>query len=126
LAYRSQMQTALDSLDATDIRADWRATSRTLVQNNIAFMDACVENGAISLGDLQSFARKQAPLLKGNIAWAAETQVNHWMGVIAGWKEPLGSDWDKTGPGVPACSTIEASTARLGAPSTMLTTRCKS
>ena len=50
----------------------------------------------ISLGDLQSFAGKQAPLLKGNIAWAAETQVNHWMGVIAGWKKLLGSDWDKT------------------------------
>src|SRR5437870_7492910 len=26
LAYRSQMQTALDTLDATDIQADWRAT----------------------------------------------------------------------------------------------------
>src|SRR5437660_6136991 len=95
LAYRSQMQTALDTIDATDMQADWRATSRTLLQNNIAFMDACAENGAISLADLQSFARKQAPLLKGNIAWAAETQVNHWMGVIAGWKRMLGSDWDK-------------------------------
>lgn len=96
LAYRSQMQTALDTLDATDMRADWRATSRMLLQNNIAFMDACAESGAISLADLQAFARKQAPLLKGNIAWAAETQVNHWMGVIAGWKKMLGGDWDKT------------------------------
>src|SRR5205823_12273654 len=75
LAYRSQMQTALDTLDTTDMQADWRATSRTLLQNNIAFMDACAESGMILLGDLQSFARKQAPLLKGNIAWAAETQV---------------------------------------------------
>ena len=96
LAYRSQMQTALDTLDGTDMQADWRDTSRTLLQNNIAFMDACAESGAISMADLQSFARKQAPLLKGNIAWAAETQVNHWMGVIAGWKKLLGSDWDKT------------------------------
>jgi len=96
LAYRSQMQTALETLDLTDMQADWRATSRTLLQNNIAFMDACAESGAISTADLQSFARKQAPLLKGNIAWAAETQVNHWMGVIAGWKKLLGSDWDKT------------------------------
>jgi hypothetical protein len=95
LAYRSQMQTALDTLDATDMQMDWRATSRTLLQNNIAFMDACAESGAISLADLQSFARKQAPLLKGNIAWAAETQVNHWMGVIAGWKKLLGADWEK-------------------------------
>src|SRR5246500_4983013 len=30
LAYRSQLQTALDTLDATDMQADWRATSRTL------------------------------------------------------------------------------------------------
>ncbi len=75
LAYRSQMQTALDTLDATDMQADWRATSRTLLQNNIAFMDACIEKGSISMADLQSFARDQAPLLKGNIAWAAETQV---------------------------------------------------
>jgi hypothetical protein len=96
LAYRSQMQTALETLDATDMQVDWRATSRTLLQNNIAFMDACKEKGSISTADLQSFARKQAPLLKGNIAWAAETQVNHWMGVIAGWKKLLGSDWDKT------------------------------
>jgi hypothetical protein len=96
LAYRSQLQTALDTLDATDMQADWRATSRTLLQNNITFMDGCIEKGSISTADLHSFARKQAPLLKGNIAWAAETQVDHWMGVIAGWKKLLGSDWDKT------------------------------
>src|SRR6266481_7287164 len=95
LAYRSQMQTALDTLDATDMQVDWRTTSRTLLQNNIAFMDVCTEKGSIFMADLQSFARKQAPLLKGNIAWAAETQVNHWMGVIAGWKKLLGADWDK-------------------------------
>jgi hypothetical protein len=96
LAYRSQMQTALDTLDATDMQAGWRATSRTLLQNNIAFMDGCIEKGSISTADLQSFVRKQAPLLKGNIAWAAETQVDHWMGVIAAWKKLLGGDWDKT------------------------------
>jgi hypothetical protein len=96
LAYRSQMQTALETLDATDMQADWRTTSRSLLQNNIAFMDGCVEKGSISTADLQSFARKQAPFLKGNIAWAAETQVDHWMGVIGGWKKLLGSDWDKT------------------------------
>src|ERR1700730_15806753 len=95
LAYRSQMQTALDTLDATDMQVDWRATRHTLFQNNIAFTDACAENGAISLADLQSFARTQAPLLKGNIAWAAETQVNHCMSVIGEWKNLLGSDWDK-------------------------------
>ena len=45
---------------------------------------------------LQQFAKKQGPLLKENIAWAAQTQVAHWMGVIAGWKQMLGADWEKT------------------------------
>ncbi len=31
-----------------------------------------------------------------NIAWAAQTQVGHWMNVISGWKQMLGADWDKT------------------------------
>ena len=96
LAYRSQMQTALDTLDATDMPTDWRANNRTLLQNNVAFMDACAEKGAIMTADLQSLAGLQAPLLKKNIAWAAQTQVEHWMGVIAGWKKLLGSDWEKT------------------------------
>jgi hypothetical protein len=96
LAYRSRMQSALDSLDATEMQEDWRGNNRAILQNNIAFMDACAEKGAISSGDLQAFANRQAPLLKKNIAWAAQTQVAHWMGVIADWKQMLGSDWDKT------------------------------
>ncbi len=95
LAYRSQMETALDTLEATDMPADWRVNSRRLLQNNVAFMDACTERGTISTADLQSFAHQQAPLLKMNIAWAAETQVDHWMGVISGWKKLLGDNWDK-------------------------------
>ena len=96
LAYRSRMQSALDGIDATEIPPDWRETSRAILRNNVAFMDACAEKGVITFADLQSFADKQAPLLKENVAWAAETQVAHWMGVIAGWKQMLGSDWDKT------------------------------
>jgi len=96
LAYRSQMQTALDSLDATDMDADWRANSRVILRNNLAFMDSCVANGVVPLADLQAFAQKQAPLLKKNIAWAAQTQVGHWMRVVGEWKKELGGDWDKT------------------------------
>src|SRR6266480_6655336 len=58
LAYRSEMQTALDTLDATDMPADWRANSRAILQNNVAFMDGCAAKGAVSLGDLQGFAQK--------------------------------------------------------------------
>jgi hypothetical protein len=96
LAYRSRMQSALDGLDATAMQEDWRANNRVILQNNIAFMDACAEKGEISTSDLRAFASRQASLLKKNVAWAAQTQVAHWMQVIAGWKQMLGSDWDKT------------------------------
>jgi hypothetical protein len=96
LAYHSRMQSALDGLDKTDIPDDWRAGNRSILQNNIAFMDACADKGVITTADLQAFAKQQGPLLKENIAWAAETQVSHWMDVIADWKKMLGSDWDKT------------------------------
>jgi hypothetical protein len=95
-AYRSRMQSALDGLDATPMRDDWRPTNRAILQNNIAFMDECLAKNTISMDALQAFAKKQEPLLKENIAWAAETQVGHWMKVIAEWKQMLGADWDKT------------------------------
>src|SRR6185436_885580 len=56
----------------------------------------CLKNDAITPQGVAEFAKKQAPLLKKNIAWAAQTQVGHWMNVIAGWKQMLGADWDKT------------------------------
>jgi hypothetical protein len=52
--------------------------------------------GTVSFAALQAFAKKQGPYLKRDIAWAAETQVAHWMNVIGEWKTMLGSDWDKT------------------------------
>jgi len=95
-AYRNRMQSALDGLDATAMQADWRPNSRSILQNNIAFMDECLRTNAISVDALQEFAKKQGPLLKKNIAWAAQTQVGHWMDVIGGWKQMLGADWAKT------------------------------
>ena len=96
LSYRSRMQSALDGVDLTDMPADWRANNRAILQNNLAFMDASLAKGAISFADLEAFSAKQRPLLKLNIAWAAETQVGHWMGVLAGWKAQLGAKWDQT------------------------------
>ena len=95
-AYRDRMQFALDGLDATPMRDDWRPNNRNILQNNIAFMDECLKTNAISADALQEFAKKQSPLLKKNITWAAETQVAHWMEVIGGWKQMLGDEWDKT------------------------------
>ena len=95
-AYRNRMQSALDGLDATALRADWKPNSRAILQNNIAFMDQVLKADAITPEALAEFAKKQGPLLKKNIAWAAQTQVGHWMDVIGGWKQMLGADWDKT------------------------------
>jgi hypothetical protein len=95
-AYRSRMQTALDTLNAAPIQDDWKPTSRSILQNNIAFMDECLAKNVITLEAVRAFAKKQGPLLKENVAWAAETQVKHWMNVIAEWKQMLGADWDKT------------------------------
>jgi hypothetical protein len=96
LSYRSRMKSALDGLDLTVMPAQWRDNNRIILENNIAFMDECLKKGEIPFAALQAFAEKQAPYLKLNIAWAAQTQVAHWMGVIADWKKMLGSDWDKT------------------------------
>jgi len=67
-AYRSRMQSALDGLDAVPVRDDWKPTSRSILENNIAFMDECLKNNAISPDALGAFAQKQSPLLKKNIA----------------------------------------------------------
>lgn len=96
LAYRGRMQSALDGLDATPMPPEWRDNNRTVLKNNLAFMDECLAKGAISFAALEAFAKKQGPFLAHNVAWAAQTQVAHWMGVLAEWKAMLGSDWDKT------------------------------
>ena len=96
LAYRSRMKSALDGLDATPMPAEWRDNNRTILRNNIAFMDDCVTKGAVTFAALKTFSDKQAPFLKLDITWAAQTQVAHWMTVISDWKSMLGADWDRT------------------------------
>jgi hypothetical protein len=96
LAYRSRMQSALDSLDASGMQAEWQPACRDILKNNVAFMDAAAAKGVVSTADMEAFAGQQGPLLKKVIAWAAQTQVDHWMTVVGGWKTMLGADWDKT------------------------------
>ena len=96
MAYRSRIKSALDGLDLTPMPPEWRDNNRIILENNIVFMDECLTKGMISLAALKAFGEKQRPYLKLNIAWAAQTQVAHWMGVIADWKKLLGSEWDKT------------------------------
>jgi hypothetical protein len=95
-SYRSRMKSALDGVDAMPIRAEWRENNRIILKNNLDFMDECLAKGVITQAGLDQFAKKQGPVLKEGIAWAAQTQVAHWMGVLADWKKMLGSNWDKT------------------------------
>jgi hypothetical protein len=96
LAYRARMQSALDGLEEPPMPPDWRDNDRIILQNNIAFMDDCLGKAAVSFAALQAFTKKQAPHLKLDIEWAAQTQVAHWMKVLADWKKMLGGDWEKT------------------------------
>src|SRR5262245_34235781 len=95
-AYRSRMKSALETLDATPMPVEWRDNNRSILQNNIAFMDDCLAEGVITVAGLEQFGKKQAPHLKKNVAWAAQTQVAHWMSALSDWKAMLGADWDKT------------------------------
>ena len=95
-AYRSRMQSALDGLDQTPMPAEWRDNNRTILKNNLAFMDECLAKGVIPFDALEKFTKKQGPFLAKNVTWAAQTQVNHWMTVLGDWKKMLGPDWDKT------------------------------
>jgi hypothetical protein len=96
LAYRSRMQSALEGIDQTPMQQEWRENSRVVLANNIAFMDECLGKGVIAFPALEKFGKQQRAFLARNIAWAAQTQVGHWMGVISDWKSMLGSDWEKT------------------------------
>jgi hypothetical protein len=96
LAYRTQMKTALDGVEALPIQADWKPAVRQILAANVAYMDDCLAKGVISLEALQAFAKQQGPNIKLIINWAASTQVKHWMEVLDGWRASLGPDWDKT------------------------------
>jgi hypothetical protein len=60
VAYRSQMQSALDGLNKADLLGDWQDNSKLILANNIAFMDDCAKNGVITVAAFQAFAKKQA------------------------------------------------------------------
>jgi hypothetical protein len=95
-ALRARLQAALDSFDQTEMQPDWRATPREILATDIAFIDDCFAKGVIAFPALHAFTQKQGPKLKKIIAWAAQTQVGHWMDVVVNWKKQIGGDWEKT------------------------------
>lgn len=94
-AYLTEMKSALDGIDVAEMPDEWRANSRAILVNNIAFMEESLAKGVISLDAVQAFAKKQAPVLRHAVAWAAQTQVKHWMGVLDGWQKELGGSFDQ-------------------------------
>jgi hypothetical protein len=96
LAFRSRMKSAIDSLDGVAMQPEWRENSRKILQRNLEFIDECVAKKAITPAMLEKFGHEQAPALAREVAWAAQTQVAHWMHVMDDWKAMLGPDWDKT------------------------------
>ena len=94
--FRAQLQAALDGVDRTDMPPEWRAEVRGILQDNIAFADASLSRGVITYDGVKEFTAKQGPKLKKIVAWAAQTQVAHWMRVVGEWKRMLGADWEKT------------------------------
>jgi hypothetical protein len=94
--FRAQLQAALDGVDLTDMPPEWRAEVRSILQDSVAFADASLSRGVITFDAVKEYTAKQNPKLKKIIAWAAQTQVAHWMRVVGEWKRMLGADWEKT------------------------------
>lgn len=95
-AYRAQHQTALESLDALDISKDDKTVLRSILETNIAFMDACIKAGTYTYEQVEKYCRDCAPWGMKTIGIATAAQVGHWMSVVEGWKKSLGKDWERT------------------------------
>jgi hypothetical protein len=94
--YRTQNQTALDSLNALEMLDEDRAVLRAILERNLAFMDDCLDKRTFTFESLQKFTREVAPFSVKTIGIAAPAQIGHWMKIVEGWKERLGKDWDRT------------------------------
>ncbi|SRR6266545_2426511 len=94
--YRTQNQLALDGLAILEITEDERGVLRAILERNLAFMDECLTRGTFTYEGLEKYIRGVAPYAVKTIGIAAPTQVGHWMKVVDGWKQMLGTDWDRT------------------------------
>lgn len=95
-AYRTQNQTALESLAALDMSADDRAVLHAILERNLAFMDECLTAGTYTYESVEKFIRGCTPFSIKTIGIGSSAQVGHWMSVVEGWKKKLGKEWDRT------------------------------
>jgi hypothetical protein len=94
--FRTQNQTALDSLAALDLSEEDRSVLRAILERNLAFMDECLTRRTFTYEGLQTYIRDCAPYSAKTIGIAAPVQVGHWMKVVEGWKSLLGKEWENT------------------------------
>jgi hypothetical protein len=94
--YRTQNQTALDSLGALDISEDDRSVIRTILERNLAFMDQCLNKGTYTYQEMEKYIRGTTPFSVKTIGIGSGAQVGHWMKVVEEWKNKLGKDWERT------------------------------
>ncbi|MEU6581822.1 hypothetical protein [Nocardia sp. NPDC046763] len=94
--YRAQHRPALEGLDALDISDDDRSVLRAILQRNLTFMDECLAQGGYSYDEVETYIRCVVPYSAKSIGIGSGAQVGHWMNVIEGWKEQLGTDWERT------------------------------
>ncbi len=95
-AYRTNVQTARDSLDALDVKPEEHQLFQDTLNQIAAFMDNCIKNGTYTYADLESFGQKIKPDLAKLIDVATNAQVTHWWNVLEQWKKMIGKDWDST------------------------------
>jgi hypothetical protein len=94
--YRTQNQSALECSDALDIPDDVRATQRSILERNLAFMDKCLAQGGYSYAHVEDYTRGTTPLSMKLIGTSSGIQVGHWMRVLEDWKNELGAAWERT------------------------------
>jgi len=94
--YRTQNQSALESLDALDVPDDVRSTLRGVLELNLAFMEECLTKGGYSYAEVEEYLRATTPLSFKLIGVSSGAQVGHWMKVVEDWKDELGASWERT------------------------------
>lgn len=94
--YRTEIQTAMDSLDAAKLETDTRELLRATLNQIATFMDTILKNQTYTYQDIETFGRGIQPNLAKLIDVATNAQVKHWWSVLEEWKKMIGKDWDQT------------------------------
>lgn len=92
--YRTENRLALEGIDDLGIDDDARSILRSILELNLAFMDACLAQASFTPDDVQDFVRSTVPHSFRAIGLASGLQVGHWMEVLDRWQEALGPEWD--------------------------------